>query len=174
MVKNRLNDVYNHISDWTDVHRLYGADLYYHSTCMRNYLPAIVMSNSNEVEDLAHSSHQALDKVVVSLTPALLSGTGFTLSEVRDKVNKIMYPNQIHNNQVKSFLIQKLGEGLSINKEKWIFDVFSANQSADDVAQKVWSIDAIQDAAYILHKEIKSCTFGLEKKHCDAFDLQDA
>ena len=26
----------------------------------------------------------------------------------------------------------------------------------------------------MLREEIKSCTFGLEKKHCDAFDLQDA
>ena len=68
------------------------------------------MSNGNEVEDLAHSSHQVLDKIVPSLTPALLSGTAFTLSEVRDKFNKIIHPNQIHNYQVKSFLIQKLGE----------------------------------------------------------------
>ena len=53
------------------------------------------MSNSNEVEDLARSSHQVLDKVVASLTPTLLSETVFTLSEVRDKFNKIMHPNQI-------------------------------------------------------------------------------
>ena len=66
------------------------------------------MSNRNEVEDLAHSSLQALDKVVASLKPSFLSGTGFTLSELRDKINEIMHPNQIHNYQVKSFLIQKL------------------------------------------------------------------
>ena len=46
-----------------------------------------IMSNRNEVEDFVHSICQALDKVVASLTPALLSGTGFTLSEVRDQVN---------------------------------------------------------------------------------------
>ena len=51
------------------------------------------MSNSSEIEDLAHSSRQVLNKVVESLTPALLSGTGFTLKEVRDKVNEIMLPN---------------------------------------------------------------------------------
>ena len=51
------------------------------------------MSNSNEVDDLVHSSRQGLDKVVVSLTTALLSGTGFTLNEVRDKVNEIIHPN---------------------------------------------------------------------------------
>ena len=51
------------------------------------------MSNSNEIEDLANSSRQVLNKVVESLTPALLSGTGFTLSEVRDKVNEIMLRN---------------------------------------------------------------------------------
>ena len=70
------------------------------------------MSNSTEVEDLAHSSHQVLDKVVASLTTALFSGTIFTLSDVRDKFNKILHPNQIHNYQVKSLLIPKLSEGI--------------------------------------------------------------
>ena len=66
MAKNRLDDVYNRISDCTDVHRLYGADLYYHSTYMRNYVQKTEsvynsdnVSNSNEVENLAHSSRQA-------------------------------------------------------------------------------------------------------------------
>ena len=100
---------------------LYGADLCFHSTCMRNYIrkPEIIdnldnASNSNEVEDLAHSSRQVLDKVVASLIPALLSGIGSSLSEVRDKVNEIMHPNQIDNYQVKSFLIHKLSEGIKL------------------------------------------------------------
>ena len=38
MAKNRLHDLYNCISGCTDVHRLYGSDLYYHSKCMGNYL----------------------------------------------------------------------------------------------------------------------------------------
>ena len=38
MAKNRLHDLYNRISSCTDVHRLYGSDLYYHSKCMGNYL----------------------------------------------------------------------------------------------------------------------------------------
>ena len=95
------------------------------------------MSNSNEVKDLEHSNCQALDQVVASLTPALLSETGFTLSEVRDKVSKIMHPNQIHNDQVNSFLIQKLGEGIKFypstrKNESLMF--FSADLSADDIA----------------------------------------
>ena len=135
------------------------------------------MSNSNEVEDFTDSSQQALDKVAVSLTSALLRGTGFTLREFRDKVNEIMHPNQIHNYQVKSFLIQNLGEGIKFcpltrKNESSMFS--STNQSVDDITQKVGSIDVIKDAAHILGKAIKSCTFGLEKKHCDAFGLQDA
>ena len=77
-----------------------GADRFYHNTCMRNYVRITEsvdnpdnMRNSNEIEDLVHSSRQVLNKVVESLTPALLSGTGFTLSEVRDKVNEIMLRN---------------------------------------------------------------------------------
>ena len=100
MVKNRLHNVYNCISDCTDVYRLYGTDLYYYSTCMRNSLRKTEsidnsenMSNSNEVEDLLHSSHQALNKLVAPLIPAFLSKTGFTLSKVRDEVNEIMHPN---------------------------------------------------------------------------------
>ena len=98
---------------------------------MRNYIQKTKdnsdnMSNSNE---LAHTSCQALDKVVASLAPALLCGTGFTLSKVRDKFNIIIHPNQIHRYQVKSFLRQKLGEGIKfcpsiLENEKQIFDVF--------------------------------------------------
>ena len=94
MPKNQLDDAYNRISDYTSVHRLYGADLHYHSTCMRNYVlktesvdNSDIMSNKNEVENLEDSSCQILDKAVASLTPALLSGTGFTLSEVRNNVS---------------------------------------------------------------------------------------
>ena len=115
------------------------------------------MSNSNEVKDLEHSNCQALDKVVASLTPALLSGTGFTLSEVRDKVSKIMHPNQVHNYQVNSFLIQNLGEGIkfypSTRKNKSLM-FFSVDLSADDFAQKVRLIDVIKDAAHLLRKKI--------------------
>ena len=106
MAKDQLDDVYNRILCCTDVYKLY--DLYYHSTCMRNYVRKIEnvdnsdnVSNSNEVKDLAHSGCQTLDKVVASLTPALYRGTGFTLNEVRDKVKVIMHPYQIHNYQVK-------------------------------------------------------------------------
>ena len=88
-----------------------------------------------------------------------------------------MHPNQIHNYQVKSFLIQKLGEGIKFcssarKNESLMF--FLADLSADDIARKVRSIDVIKNASHILREEIKSRTFGLEKKHCDAFDLQDA
>ena len=66
---------------------------------MRNYVQKSEsiddsdMSNSNDIEDLAYSSCQALDKVATSPTSALLSGTGFILREVRDKVHEIMHPN---------------------------------------------------------------------------------
>ena len=53
----------------------------------------------------------------------------------------------------------------------WYF--FSVYLSADDIARKVLSTDVIKEAAHILHKEVTSCTFGLEEKHCNAVDLQD-
>ena len=95
--------VYSQVSDYNDVHRLYGADLYYHSTCMKNHV---------RKTESTHSSRPALDKAVALLTPAALSWTGYILSEVGDKVNKIIHPNQIYNYHVQSFLIQKLGEGI--------------------------------------------------------------
>ena len=38
VAKKRLDAVYKRISDCTDASRLYGADIYYHSACMRNYI----------------------------------------------------------------------------------------------------------------------------------------
>ena len=113
----------------------------------------------------------------VTDTSPLISGIGLILSGVREKINKIIHSNQIHNNQVKSFLIQKLGEGIefcSSTRKKESLKSFSVDLWADDIAWKEQSIDFIKDAVHILCKEIKSCTFGLEKRYCDAFDLQDA
>ena len=150
---------------------------------MRNYVQKTEsidnlddMSNSNEVEDLAYSSRQTLNKVVATLTPYLFGGAGFTLNKVRDKVNEIMHPNQIHNYQVKSFLILKLGEGIKIcpstlKNESLMF--LSANLSADDIAQKVQSIDVIKDTAHLLCKKLKVLYFWSRKKVLYAFDLQD-
>ena len=70
------------------------------------------MKNHVRKTESTHSSRPALDKAVALLTPAALSGTGYILSEVGDKVNKIIHPNQIYNYHVQSFLIQKLGEGI--------------------------------------------------------------
>ena len=36
MPKDQIDDVFNPVPDCTDVHRLYGADLYYYIICMRN------------------------------------------------------------------------------------------------------------------------------------------
>lgn len=59
MPKNWLDDVFNPVPNCTDVHRLYVADLYYHSTCMRKYEQkresvnnSDNRSNSNEVKTL--------------------------------------------------------------------------------------------------------------------------
>ena len=112
--------------------------------------------------------------VLASLTPAFLNGTGFTLSKVRDKVNEIIHPNQIHNYHVKSFLIQKLGEGIRFcpsTQKNELLMFLSVDLSVDDIARKVRSIDIMKDTVHILRKEIKSCTFGLEKKVCDVFGL---
>ena len=88
-----------------------------------------------------------------------------------------MHLNQIHNFQAKSFLIQNLGVGITFCLSTWKNEslmFFSANLSADDIARRVQSIDVIKDVAHILRKEIKCCIFGLQEKHCDAFELQDA
>ena len=47
----------------------------------------------------------------------------------------------------------------------------SVDLSVDDIARKMRSIDIMKDTVHILRKEIKSCTFGLEKKVCDVFGL---
>ena len=130
-----------------------------------------------EPDQILQSNRDALEKVVTSLTQAFITGTGFTLSEVRVRVNELVHPSQIHHYQIKSFLKEKLGDTVKFcpstrKNESLMF--FSAALSAEDIAKKVQSIDVIKDAARILREEMKSTTFGLENKHCDAFDLKDA
>ena len=186
VANKKLDAVYTRVCDCTDPCRMYGADLYYHSTCMRNYIreekthdnPDICSpSDVQESDHIVQSNREALEKVVASLTPSFLSGTGFTLSEVRDRVNELVHPNQIHNYQVKLFLKDKLSDAVKFcpstrKNESLMF--FSATLLAEDIARKVRSIDVVKDAACILREEMKSTNFGLEDKYCDAFDLKDA
>ena len=58
MPKDQIDDVFNPVPDCTDVHRLYGADLYYYIICMRNCVQKTQsvnnsdnMSNSNKVKE---------------------------------------------------------------------------------------------------------------------------
>ena len=51
---------------------------------------------------------------------------------------------------------------------------FSSNLSASDIAMKLRSMDTIQDAACILQEELRSTSFGLENKYCDAHNAKDA
>ena len=75
MSENWLDDAYNYILDCTDAHRMYDKDLYYHSTCMINYVEKQkALSNSDKVKDFPHISREALEKVIASLTPSLLNG----------------------------------------------------------------------------------------------------
>ena len=91
VTKKWLDAVYRRISDCTDASRLYGADIYYHSTCMRNYirdrkshgdLDISSPADVTEPDQILQSNRDALEKVVTSLTQAFITGTGFTLSEV--------------------------------------------------------------------------------------------
>ena len=50
----------------------------------------------------------------------------------------------------------------------------SATLYAGDIAAKVRSIDIIREAAIISRDELKSTSFGLENKYCEAYDLKDS
>ena len=110
--------------DNTDVQKLHSADLYYHSKSMGNYVQKTERidnsndrSNSNEVKDLTHRSLEALDKIVASLASALHSGSGFKLSEVRDKVNEIVHPNQTYTARKTTFSFSTCSEKMVFQKK---------------------------------------------------------
>ena len=124
ITKNQFDDVYSRILDNTDVQKLCSTDLYYHSKSIGNYVQKTERidnsnerSNSNEVKDLAHRSTEALDKIVASLASALDSGSGFKLSEVRDKVNEIVHPNQMHTARKTIFSFSKCSEKMVFQKK---------------------------------------------------------
>ena len=124
ITKNQFDDVYSRILDNTDVQKLYSKDLYYHSKSIGNYVQKTERidnsndrSNSNEVKDLTHRGPEALDKIVASLASALHSGSGFKLSEVRDKVNEIAHPNQIYTARKTIFSISKCSEKMVFQKK---------------------------------------------------------
>ena len=96
---------------------------------------------------------EVIEKVVTSLNAALLSGTGFNLSEVRDAVNDQLKHEKNYNYQAKSqlnikgmplnSLLQRGGTNLC-----YLFQPYAV-----DIAAKVRSVDIIREAALISRDE---------------------
>ena len=92
IAKRNLGRVFEQIADCIDAERIYGADVYYHNLCMRNYF-----RNSQNCEERTSSQPDnasdeknyniVLEEVLNSLKPSLVSGIGFTPTEVCDAVN---------------------------------------------------------------------------------------
>lgn len=110
-------DVYYRTSDLQDVHAVFGADIYCHKNCIRNYL--LKYDRANEEQD-KQSFHSLREKCFAHLLEEidfpLKDGNGFTLSELRDHANVHSgTQNTFSNRTMRLFLECHYGSELSIS-----------------------------------------------------------
>ena len=83
------DDVYTRTCDLQDEHALFGADLYYHTNCMRKYIKRF--EDDTKQKDNAQKPntdrHLLFEQFVNSIYSKLHKGDGFALSDLREQIN---------------------------------------------------------------------------------------
>ena len=86
------------------------------------------------------------------------------MSDVRDAVNEEIYPLEIHNFQVKEYLIEHYGDRVKFSpssKKNEALLFFSSNLSTEEISKKVRPIDIMKEATQTLRESLLKVTFGL-------------
>lgn len=173
------DDVFHRVSDLDSKEKVFAADLFYHHICLARYIGKY----DSALKECVHTERKPSRKFDVflqaniTLQPLLEAGYGFSLSDVRDYMNIIDGTLTIHNSEIKSFLVKKYGESIIFcpskrRNESLMF--FSSTLTAETLASKIRSQDAVKDAADILRKDLVDVDFGLTDKFCDAQELNQS
>lgn len=172
------DEVYTRTCDIQDVSSIFGADLYCHKVCIRNYLTKFDRTQGTEVESSTNIKKTAWEKVASDVKLGFERGQGFELSKLRDSIIAIIGPEgTITNKEVKLLLISTFGENISFSypslKNRSLM-CFSKSCTSEDMAETIRSIDPIKVCADRIRKALLEIDFDLEDRFCDSKDLEMA
>ena len=98
-----------------------------------------------------------------------LTENGYSLSEIRDRVNALLSSDfLIENRKVKELLIEKYGEDICFTKSQMFY---SRLISSESFLETIRSKNIYKECANALKEECLSFNFELSNTFCDADDL---
>ena len=170
------DNVYTRIADLNADERTLSADIYYHSNCLTKYIQKF---NSAKSSSLPKNEKQTGKRLVFQhyvkfIEEVISRGKGITLTEIRDMINT-KEDIDIKNNEVKSFLVEFLGDSIqfceSDRKNKPLM-VFSSSLDISDVINTLRALHRVKVAAKVIRSKLLNVDFGLQDKFCDVEELK--
>jgi hypothetical protein len=172
----QLDEVYTRICDLDSDSRIFGADLYYHSSCFSSYILKYKRAtNPSQGELVINTTKRDVFKRHIDFVNNIIDqGSGISLSEIRDMVNDKDGIN-ITNSEVKTFLISLMNNHIQFCPSTRLNEslyVFSSDVSIEDVVKILRSLDATKEVASKIRKCLLKMDFGLNDSFCDAEELK--
>jgi len=175
--------VYVSTCDLQDVNSVFGADLFYHDSCMKGYVGMYERKVSQEASagSLQSLKLTAWNAVLADIAPQLESGSGFELSKICDAFNTELNKHEIKpvtNREVKVLLVNQLGDDVrfsesgNVRKSAMCFDQNAC--TAESLADVVCSTDVVSDCAILLRNCLLGHDFDLQDRFCDADELKNS
>ena len=177
------DEVYTKTSDLQDANAVFGADLYCHKTCIRNYI-----RKGEKLSGSQAAGQRKLDifqDVLKNIEPGLNSGKCYDLSFVADRCNMSLGNKQqvnykFTNRDVKMYLIIVYKNELSFfsppgsSRLPTMFFRVGANTGMSGGNDCDLNADVLKRCGRLLRQCIMKHDFGLDDKFCDSTDLEDA
>lgn len=154
---------------------VFAADIMYHKGCLRKYLKGFqrdvdALMSSNFENDINPDAITVCHRIFNELD---IKSQGYSLSDVRDEINKQIPCAAISNRSLKNMLIDYFGETIcftypkEINKSQMFYSV---SIKSEDVAETLRRVDVVEMCAEKLQKECKLYDFELSGSFNSAED----
>lgn len=171
--------VYSRTCDLQDEHSVFGADLFCHKLCIRNYIAKFdrAKAKSGESQPM-NAKKRAWFTVMPEIETGIRNGDGYELSHVRDRINSELNSDiKVNNREVKVLLTEHFGSDISFSQPKQVNKsqmFFSRTVTAENLAETIRSTDPIRQCAETIRQCLLELDFDLQDRFCDANDLETA
>ncbi len=176
-----MDEVYERTCDLQDPYAIFGADLYYHSNCLRHYLDKYEKDLTREAQSSKSMKRRELfERFIKEVEPDMKSGTAYTLTHLKEKCSALITADldiSFSNRDIRMLLIDRFGEDVSFCKPKAAnqsASVFLNNITKEEMVDRIRHIDVMKESACKIRQLLLKEDFGLQDKFCDAEELHDA